>query len=80
MGFGHTQVALSVSVQKMVRSDLASAGVIFTLDPETGHRGVVLVTSSYGLGESVVQGKVAPDQLWVHKATLKRGHPSLFSK
>ena len=73
MGFDHMQVALSVGVQKMVRSDLASAGVIFTLDPETGHRGVVLVTSSFGLGESVVQGRVAPDQFYVHKATLDGG-------
>jgi pyruvate,water dikinase len=80
MGFDHMQIALSVGVQKMVRSDLASAGVIFTLDPETGHRGVVLVTSSFGLGESVVQGKVAPDQYYVHKATLKGGFAPLFLK
>lgn len=80
MGFDHMQVALSVGVQKMVRSDLASAGVIFTLDPDTGHRGMVLVTSSYGLGESVVQGKVAPDQFYVHKATLKAGYAPLFLK
>ncbi len=73
MGFEHMQVALSVGVQKMVRSDLASAGVIFTLDPETGHRGVVLVTSSWGLGESVVQGRVVPDQFYVHKADARRG-------
>jgi pyruvate,water dikinase len=73
MGFDHESVALSVGVQKMVRSDRASAGVIFTLDPETGHRGVILVTSSWGLGESVVQGRVAPDQFVVHKATLKGG-------
>ena len=62
MGFDHMKVALSVGVQRMVRSDLASAGVIFTLDTDTGHRGVVLVTSSFGLGESVVQGRVIPDQ------------------
>ncbi len=80
MGFDHMQIALSVGVQKMVRSDLASAGVIFTLDPETGHRGVVLVTSSFGLGESVVQGKVAPDQFYVHKAKLKEGFAPLFMK
>jgi pyruvate,water dikinase len=80
MGFDHTQMALSAGVQKMVRSDLASAGVIFTLDPETGHRGVVLVTSSFGLGESVVQGKVAPDQFYVHKPTLEQGFSSLFLK
>lgn len=80
MGFAHAKVALSVGIQKMVRSDLASAGVIFTLDPETGHRGVVLVTSSWGLGESVVLGKVVPDQLYVHKPTLRTGHDSLFLK
>ena len=80
MGFDHMQIALSVGVQKMVRADLASAGVIFTLDPETGHRGVVLVTSSFGLGESVVQGKVAPDQFYVHKGTLKEGFRPLFLK
>jgi pyruvate,water dikinase len=80
MGFDHLQVALSVGVQKMVRSDLASAGVIFTLDPDTGHRGVVLLTSSFGLGESVVQGRVAPDQFYVHKETLKQGFHPLFLK
>jgi pyruvate, water dikinase len=80
MGFDHAQVALSAGIQKMVRSDRSSAGVIFTLDPDTGHRGVVLVTSSYGLGESVVQGRVAPDQFYVHKATLEKGFPALFWK
>ena len=80
MGFDDLKVALSVGIQKMVRSDRASAGVIFTLDPDTGHRGVILVTSSYGLGESVVQGRVAPDQFYVHKATLASGHRSLFWK
>jgi pyruvate, water dikinase len=77
MGFGDTQVALSVGVQKMVRSDLAASGVIFTLDPESGHRGMVLVTSSYGLGEAVVQGQVVPDQFYVHKPTLREGFSSL---
>jgi pyruvate, water dikinase len=77
MGFDHAQVALSVGVQKMVRSDLAASGVIFTLDPESGHRGVVLVTSSYGLGEAVVQGQVVPDQFYVHKPTLRAGFKSL---
>ena len=80
MGFAHTEVALSVGVQKMVRSDKASAGVIFTLDPESGHRGVILVTSSFGLGESVVQGRVAPDQLVIHKETLRAGFASLVWK
>jgi pyruvate, water dikinase len=73
MGFDALDVALSVGVQKMVRSDEGSAGVIFTLDPETGHRGVVLVTSSWGLGETVVQGRAVPDQFHVHKETLRRG-------
>lgn len=80
MGFDHLQVALSVGVQKMVRSDLGSAGVIFTLDPDTGHRGVVLVTSSYGLGESVVQGRVVPDSFYVHKATLEKFRPLVWKK
>ncbi len=80
MGFAHTAVALSVGIQKMVRSDRASAGVIFTLDPESGHRGVILVTSSLGLGESVVQGRVAPDQFLVHKATLRAGFAPLVWK
>jgi pyruvate,water dikinase len=80
MGFDHMQVALSVGIQKMVRSDLASAGVIFTLDPDTGHRGVVLVTSSLGLGESVVQGRVVPDSFYVHKATLAKFRPLLWRK
>lgn len=81
MGFDHMKVALSVGVQKMVRSDIGSAGVIFTLDPDTGHRGVVLVTSSWGLGESVVQGKVGPDQMVVHKATLEKGfRPIVWKK
>src|ERR1700682_5015226 len=80
MGFDHLQVALSVGVQKMVRSDLAASGVLFSLDTESGHRGVVLVTSSYGLGEAIVQGLVVPDQYYVHKATLQQGHRSLVWK
>jgi pyruvate,water dikinase len=80
MGFGHERIALSVGVQKMVRSDRGSAGVIFTLDPETGHRGVIFVTSSWGLGESVVQGRVMPDQFVVHKATLRAGFAPLVWK
>jgi pyruvate,water dikinase len=70
-GFAHESVALSVGVQKMVRSDLGSAGVIFTLDTETGFRDVVLITGAYGLGETVVQGRVNPDECWVHKPTLR---------
>jgi pyruvate,water dikinase len=80
MGFDHMQVALSVGVQKMVRSDLASSGVVFTLDPESGHRGVVLITSSFGLGEAVVQGQVVPDQYYVHKEALRAGYRPLVWK
>ena len=72
-GFDHLQVALSVGVQKMVRSDLGSAGVIFSLDTESGFRDVVLVSAAYGLGESVVQGTVDADEYWVHKPTLRQG-------
>ncbi|HEX9578733.1 MAG TPA: phosphoenolpyruvate synthase [Myxococcales bacterium] len=80
MGFDHLQVALSVGVQKMVRSDLAASGVLFTLDTESGHRGVVLITSSYGLGEAIVQGQVVPDQFYVHKAQLRAGYRPLVWK
>jgi pyruvate,water dikinase len=80
MGFDRVSLALSVGIQKMVRSDRASAGVIFTLDPDTGHRGVIFVTSSWGLGESVVQGRVAPDQFVVHKGTLRAGFSPLVWK
>ena len=80
MGFGHLDVALSVGVQKMVRSDLAAAGVIFTLDTESGHRGMVLVTSSWGLGENIVQGRIVPDQFVVHKEMLGQGYKPLLWK
>ena len=80
MGFEHMRVALSVGVQRMVRSDLASSGVIFTLDTDTGHRGIVLVTSSFGLGESVVQGRVIPDQFVVHKDRLRAGFRPLVRR
>jgi pyruvate,water dikinase len=79
-GFEHRKVALSVGVQKMVRSDLGSAGVIFTLDTESGSRDVVIVTSSWGLGESVVKGRVSPDEFWVHKPTLQQGFASLIRR
>jgi pyruvate,water dikinase len=79
-GFDHRKVALSVGVQKMVRSDLGSAGVIFTLDTESGSRDVVIVTSSWGLGESVVKGRVSPDEFWVHKPTFERGFASLIRR
>jgi pyruvate,water dikinase len=80
MGFDHSEVALSVGIQKMVRSDLAASGVLFTLDPESGHRGVILLTASWGLGEAVVQGQVVPDQFYVHKPTLRDGHRSILWK
>ncbi|HTY30922.1 PEP/pyruvate-binding domain-containing protein, partial [Mycobacterium sp.] len=73
-GFDHFKVALSVGIMKMVRSDRASSGVIFTLDTESGFRDVVLVTGSYGLGENVVQGSVDPDEFYVHKPTFQQGY------
>jgi len=76
----HRSVALSVGVQKMVRSDLDAAGVIFTLDTESGFRDVVLITGSWGLGETVVQGRVRPDEFWVHKPTLRQGHRSIVRR
>ena len=72
-GFDHMDVALSIGVQKMVRSDLASSGVIFTLDTESGFRDAVFITSAYGLGENVVQGTVNPDEFYVFKPTLEQG-------
>jgi pyruvate,water dikinase len=79
-GFDHRQVALSVGVQKMVRSDLASAGVMFSLDTETGFRDVVLISAAYGLGESVVQGTVNADEYYVHKPTLLEGYRPVLQK
>ncbi len=73
-GYAHGEVALSAGVQKMVRSDLGTAGVMFTLDTESGFRDVVFITSSYGLGETVVQGAVNPDEFYVHKPMLEAGH------
>ena len=72
-GFTHAEVALSAGVQRMVRSDLGAAGVMFTLDTESGFRDVVFITSSYGLGETVVQGAVNPDEFYVHKPMLEMG-------
>ena len=72
-GFDHLKVALSVGIMKMVRSDLAASGVAFTLDTESGFRDVVLVTGVWGLGESIVQGKVDPDEFYVHKPTFRAG-------
>ncbi len=79
-GFDHFQVALSVGVQKMVRSDLASSGVMFSIDTETGFKNAALVTSAYGLGENVVQGAVNPDEFLVFKPTLQDGLSPILSK
>ncbi len=79
-GFDHFKVALSVGVMKMVRSDRASSGVIFTLDTESGFRDVVFITGSYGLGENVVQGKVDPDEFYVHKPTFRQGHRAVLRR
>jgi pyruvate,water dikinase len=79
-GFDHFRVALSVGVQKMVRSDLAASGVIFTLDTESGFRDVVLVTASWGLGENIVQGAVNPDEFFVFKPTLKEGYRPVIGR
>ena len=77
-GFDHSQVALSVGIQTMVRSDIGSSGVLFTLDTETGFRDAVFITASYGLGETVVQGAVNPDEFYVYKPALAKGkHPIL---
>ena len=72
-GFDHLAVALSIRVQQMVRSDLGAAGVMFTLDTESGFPAVVLINSAYGLGESVVKGRVDPDEFFVFKPTLRQG-------
>lgn len=79
-GFDHSEVALSAGIQKMVRSDIASAGVAFSLDTESGFRDVVFATGSYGLGEMVVQGAVNPDEFYVHKNTLEAGRPSVLRR
>ncbi len=79
-GFGHFDIALSIGVQKMVRSDLAASGVMFSVDTETGFPDVVLINAAYGLGENVVQGSVNPDEYYVFKPTLKRGHRALLRK
>lgn len=79
-GFDHFEVALSVGVQKMVRSDLATSGVMFSIDTETGFKDVVLVTAAYGLGENVVQGAVNPDEYLVFKPTLNLGFRSILDK
>jgi len=79
-GFNHLEVALSVCIQKMVRSDLASSGVMFTLDTETGFENVVLINSIYGQGEMIVKGKIIPDTFYVFKPTLKMGYRAIIRK
>ena len=79
-GYDHKGVALSAGIQKMVRSDLASSGVMFSIDTESGFEDVVFVTSAYGLGEMVVQGAVNPDEFYVHKPTLASGRPAVVRK
>ncbi len=79
-GFEHAHVSLSAGVQQMVRSDLASSGVMFTLDTESGCREVVLITASYGLGETIVQGQVNPDEFYVSKSSIKRGKAAVISR
>jgi pyruvate, water dikinase len=79
-GFDHFKVGLSIGVQRMVRSDLAAAGVMFSIDTETGFSNVVLIEAAYGLGENVVQGTVSPDEYYVFKPTLKQGHRPILHK
>ena len=79
-GYAHADVALSAGVQRMVRSDLGAAGVMFTLDTESGFKDVVFITASWGLGETVVQGAVNPDEFYVHKPMLAAGKPALIRR
>ncbi|KTD21980.1 pyruvate,water dikinase [Legionella lansingensis] len=79
-GFAHQDVALSAGIQQMIRSDLAVSGVMFTMDTESGFDQVVFITSSYGLGEMVVQGAVNPDEFYVYKPTLKAGKPAVIRR
>lgn len=79
-GFDHFKIALSAGVQKMVRSDTASSGIMFTLDTESGFENVVLLNSVYGVGEMIVQGKVVPDEYYVFKGTLEKGYKPLITK
>lgn len=79
-GFDHFKVSLSIGVMKMVRSDLAASGVMFSLDTESGFRDVVFITGAYGLGENVVQGAVDPDEFYVHKPTFATGHRSVLRR
>ncbi len=79
-GFDHHGIALSVGIMKMVRADLGTSGVLFTLDSESGFRDVVFLNAAYGLGENVVQGTVDPDEYYVHKPTRRTGHPSIVRR
>jgi pyruvate,water dikinase len=79
-GFKHELVALSAGVQRMVRSDIGASGVMFTLDTESGFSDVVFITSAYGLGETVVQGAVNPDEFYLHKPLLKQGRPAILRR
>ncbi|WP_416417311.1 phosphoenolpyruvate synthase [Paenarthrobacter aromaticivorans] len=79
-GFTHSEVALSAGVQRMVRSDVGASGVMFTMDTETGFNDAVFITSSYGLGEAVVQGAVNPDEFYVHKPALAAGRPGVLKR
>ncbi len=79
-GFEHSEVALSAGIQRMVRSDIGASGVMFTVDTESGFSDVVLITASYGLGETVVQGAVNPDEFYIHKPTLLAGRPAIVRR
>ncbi len=79
-GFKHSEVALSAGIQRMVRSETGASGVMFTLDTESGFDGVVFITAAYGLGETVVQGAVNPDEFYVHKALLEQGRPAVLRR
>ena len=79
-GFDHFKVYLSIAVMKMVRSDMASSGVIFSLDTESGFRDAVFITGAYGLGENVVQGAVDPDEFYVFKPTLEKGYRKILRR
>ena len=79
-GYDHAEVALSAGIQRMVRSDIGASGVMFSIDTETGFDEVVFITSSWGLGECVVQGSVNPDEFYIHKATLAKGRPAIVRR
>ena len=79
-GFTHSEVALSAGIQRMVRSDVGASGVMFTMDTESGFNDAVFITSSYGLGEAVVQGAVNPDEFYVHKPALAAGRPAVLKR